>query len=80
MTNIPVGEVAVRSKSRRTLRHLMNPNPTITRTACGRYPVERILPEDEPIGDDTPMCQVCQAIEDGTNDYRWRSGQLSQPT
>jgi len=64
------GAVAVRSTAGRVLLHLMKTD--VAGTLCGRYSVDRILPQDEPLADQTRECQVCRAIADGTNNQRWR--------
>jgi hypothetical protein len=55
---IPVGYVAIRSSGGRVLFHFMAEGSQ--RTLCGRYPVDRILPEDAEVHDGTRLCQVCQ--------------------
>jgi|SRR5580692_169227 hypothetical protein len=61
--NIPAGYVAVRSISGRVLFHLMAEGPDgPQRTLCGRYSVNRILPEDAEVPDGTRLCRVDQAI------------------
>lgn len=59
-TAIPVGFVACRSNSGRELLHYMRED--LTRTVCGRYTLEEILPEHELTF--TRTCRSClQAIE-----------------
>jgi hypothetical protein len=64
------GAVAVMSGSHRLLTHLVKED--LSATLCGRYKIDRIEPEGLELAESTKECQVCQAIANKTNDYRWR--------
>jgi len=66
MRAVDQGAVAVRTAGGRVLLHLMKQTVAGMRTVCGRYPVERILPEDYELSPQTKMCTVCRTIADGT--------------